>query len=253
MSRSNKPRKKAKRAHAAAVAEQDDGVDQLQEPSDSGSSAISSDGQQPSAAQSVDNTALLKEITGTGRHFSKIASQYKFEANAQSYMNWTVHFQSEMDNYELADTLSEDPTNSEQDAMDPILVRHRQKTVYHMILHCVPDAQVRSVLTTALAPAEHTGFGAWRALRAHFIGDERAYLQSMESKYENFRWEESESWATMETRFESLINELEIIGVFKMDHQKKGRLMGAIQESRRRDAQGTHVYERDTNTDPKER
>ena len=252
-------RKKAKREQALAVAaaaaaqqqeeeEADVQQQQAEQAADDGDGGSAAESEEPQTAQpAVDSASLMREITATGRHFSKIAQQYRFDATAQGYVNWTVQFKAEMQFYDLADVLDQDPLDPQSaatDAADATLVRHKQKTVYHMILHCVPDAQIRAVVTTALPPQEQTGFGAWRALRARFIGDERAYLQSVESKFENLRWEEAESWATLETRFESLLTELATLGVTKMDHQRKGRLMGAIQESNRKDAQGSHVFDR---------
>ena len=255
-------RKKAKREQALAVAaaaaaqqqqeEEEEEADvqqqQAEQAADDGDGGNAAESEEPQTAQpAVDSASLMREITATGRHFSKIAQQYRFDATAQGYVNWTVQFKAEMQFYDLADVLDQDPLDAQSaatGAADANLVRHNQKTVYHMILHCVPDAQIRAVVTTALPPQEQTGFGAWRALRARFIGDERAYLQSVESKFENLRWEEAESWATLETRFESLLTELATLGVTKMDHQRKGRLMGAIQESNRKDAQGSHVFDR---------
>jgi hypothetical protein len=113
-----------------------------------------------------------------------------------------------------------------------------------MIGRCITVPRVRAVITTSLPVEERTGFGAWRALRTHFIGDERTYLQSLESKFENLRWEAGESWATLETRFETLLSELQTAHVGKQDHQRMARLMKAVQESSRMDAQGTHVFTR---------
>ena len=194
------------------------------------------------------NTALKKEITGVGRHFSKIASRFMLaddetlDLSGKGYLDWTVQFKTEMKSYDLADTLTQDPNQT--DPMDPDLEAHRQKTVYHMIHACVPNHKVRQVITTALSPEDQTGYGAWMALRAHYIGDEQAYLMSLESKFENFQWENQENWSTFETRYESLTSEMAAMGIHKMDHQRKGRLMSAIQESNRKDAQGTSVYER---------
>ena len=55
------------------------------------------------------------------------------------------------------------------------LQMQRQKVVYHMILACVPP-EARSAITTALPAKDHTGFAAWKALRAFFIGNEYAYF-----------------------------------------------------------------------------
>lgn len=200
---------------------------------------------QPNPIASDNNNGdnqLIRDITSTGRHFSKVANMFKFENNTQGYVDWTVQFSAEMSNYDLADTLTEDPNGKTTEPT--ALEKHRQKTVYHMILYCIPNAQVRQVVTTALPPSLHSGYGAWRALRAHFIGDELAYLQSIESKFVNFRWENSESWSTFEARYESLLAELSAVKVEKDEHVCKGRLMAAIQESNRKDAQQSSVFAR---------
>ena len=80
--------------------------------------------------------------------------------------------------------LHRDPTNAAQHFAEPALqqiAEQQQKTVYNMIVRCIDNPQTRAVLTTALPAAEKTGFGAWRALRRHFIGDEAAYKRSLES------------------------------------------------------------------------
>ena len=190
---------------AESHAEPDHEMDQALDPRLAALSSSSIAKNEPSGG----NTALKKEITGVGRHFSKVAFRFMLadddNLSGKGYLDWTIQFKTEMKNYDLADTLTQDPNQT--DPMDTDLEAHRQQTVYHMIHACVPNHKVRQVITTALSPEDQTGYGAWMALRAHYIGDEQAYLMSLESKFENFQWENQESWSAFETRYESLTSE----------------------------------------------
>jgi hypothetical protein len=187
----------------------------------------------------------LEKLEKISVNFSKIASQYYFENTTSGYVAFTVQFKPELDLYDLADVITTDPeleliTNPNRLRW----FRMRQKIVYHMILHCISSAEVRQVITTALPAEKHTGFGAWTALREHYIGDEQAYLESLESKFENFVWEKSESWSSFETRFTSLCSELEIMKVGKTDALKRSRLMKAILESKQCDSNHKPIFDR---------
>jgi len=65
---------------------------------------------------------------------------------------------------------------------------------------------------------------------------EKQYLQRLEEQFVRFRWEDGESFATFETRFETLVNELELVGSGKRDHVKQSTVMRAIEQSNRKDA-----------------
>ena len=203
-----------------------------------------SSGHGPSANSAATTRKQLARIEGHGRHFSKISSQYRFEAQPSNYMAWCVQFKSQLEEWDLIDVLETDPAALGEAVGIEAISKQQQKTVYHMILHCVPNAEVRTVVTTALAASEHTGFHAWRALREHFIGDEQAYVQTIETRFQHFEWADEESWATMETRFTALVAELVVAGVHKQPHQKRACLMEAIRMANRKDAQLTPVFNR---------
>lgn len=205
----------------------------------------------PSAgsASAAGNRSDLRSLKEQIRHFSKICNGFKFEAKVVSYQSWCVQIKEQLDLDELRDVIDTDPALfDEGDELQSL----RQKTVYHMLLYCVPNAHIRAVVTTAL-PAdehtgfhadEHTGFHAWRALETHFIGDKKAYLQSIEDRWENVELGKEESFATFEVEFTSLVSELSLAGVEKLPHQKRARIMLAIRCSRRRDAQGADMFTR---------
>ena len=148
----------------------------------------------------------------------------------------------ELDLDDLADVIIGQPWS--RTSSSSRVSKLRQEIVYHMILHCISSAEVREVVTTALSVEKRTGFGAWFALREHYIGDEQAYLESLESKFETFSWEKSENWATFETRFTALVSELDILRVGKSDLLKRSRLMKAILESSRLDVHGKPIFDR---------
>jgi hypothetical protein len=201
-----------------------------------------------SPAAAYDARTRLEKLERTQRDFSKIAPQFAFQPDAASFMNWTVQFEAELSSCNLDHVLTDDPAVAEQqwseDSPELRVARQEQKTVYNMIVRCIDNPQIRTVVVIAQPPLERTGFHTWRALRRHFIGNEQAYLLSLESKFESFRWEAAESWATMETRFDAMLAQLATAGVHKAPHQKIARIMSAIQESRRQDAQNGSVYTR---------
>lgn len=188
----------------------------------------------------------IEKVSNLGLHFSKIASSYKFENDATSYLQWVIRFGAEMDNYGLSDVLITNPESigslSVVTDRDPLNAQH-QKTVYHMILKCVPKEATLAV-TTSLPVVQRTGFAAWVALRQLYIGDERAYIINLEEKFNSLQWNEGELWPSFEIRFDSLVNDLQAIGHSKDEYQQKVRLMKSIQESDRRDAEGGSIYTR---------
>jgi len=135
-----------------------------------------------SPAQSpISNKTNVKEVIDqvkeSGKEFSKIADQYRFKDDHLSYMSWTVRFKTELENYELQDTLTDEMSatllashmHSEPEfhGDDKLLIAcQKQKTVYHMLAKCIP-MEATSVVITALK--EHTAFHAWRALRTYYI------------------------------------------------------------------------------------
>lgn len=186
----------------------------------------------------------LKELKEIGRHFGKIANRFAFEDNAAAYQVWAIQFKAELLNNDLDSILTSDPTTIDSDELmvDATLYAQQQKTVYHMIFQCVPKVKLSVVVT--LPPEQHTGFGAWQALRQFYIGDEQAYLTALESKFQRACWEGSESFPTFETRFDSLLSELETAGAPKPEHVKKATLMTAIEDSPHKDAQNNPVFVR---------
>jgi hypothetical protein len=203
----------------------------------------------PPAAVSGGESAQLErtksELVSISRHFSKIAQRYTFDNNTASYMRWVIQFAAEMDSYEMEELLTSDPRSLPESlsVSELSLQRLRQKTLYHMLLQCVP-ADVRSVVTITLPPEQHTAYDAWEALRLHYIGDKNAYLQSLENRFNRFKWEDNEEWPAFETRYESLLSELHNAGVPKLDHVKRSGLMNAVQESNKRDVRSNHVFDR---------
>jgi hypothetical protein len=235
-------RKKSKQEQAHTVDKEEEEV-----MSDVGGSAVVAE--QPVALASL--RTELEQLLQTGRHFARLATGssriYNFDNNTAAYQAWTVMFKAEMSNLNLEDVLTTDPGaimsfKAVSMATDK-LQRERQKTVYHMLLICVPT-QVRGAITTSLPATEHTGFGAWRALRAYFIGDENAYLQSLENKFQNIKWSDKESFPAFEARYETLLSEMANAGVAKPEHSKKSTLMRAIELSHRKDVRGSHVFDR---------
>ena len=133
-------RKKVKREQKLAVAaaataqqeeeEEEEADVQQQQAADDADGGSAAESEEPQPA--VDSAALMREITATGRHFSKIAQQYRFDATAQGYVNWTVQFKAEMQFYDLADVLERDPLAAEfaaTAAADATLVRSRKQCI----------------------------------------------------------------------------------------------------------------------------
>ena len=122
-----------------------------------------------------------------------------------------------------------------------LLLREQQKAVHHMILQCVPTA----VRPTLLTPdVNKNGYAAWRALREYYIGDEKNYLQTLETNFQNVKWKDEESFIEFESRYQTMLGEMFAAGVDKEEHVKKNRLMSAIESSHHKDSRGMHVFDR---------
>jgi len=180
---------------------------------------------------------LKRELLEYSRHFGKIADRFSFLKETSSYQLWVMRFHAEMESYGLDDCLSVkvDPVNE--------VSQLRQKTVYHMILQCVPGT-IQSSVTASLPSEKHTGYDVWNLLRQHIIGDEATYLQSLETRFNSLRWIEEEDFPGLEIRFDSIVTELRNAKQLKPDHVLKSTLMRAIEFSSKKDARGTHVFDR---------
>ena len=179
--------------------------------------------------------ALRKEIIEHGRHFSKIAAQFAFNNDTPSYNMFVIRFKAELENCGLELTLSE-PLRQES----PLSVLS-QKTVYNMILHCVPTSILPSITVTL---HEHSAYKAWLALRLCYIGDEATYLQGLETRFQRVIWSDDEEFHAFEVRFEQIVSELESAAQVKPDHVKKSVFMHAIESSSKKDVRGVHVFDR---------
>lgn len=192
------------------------------------------------------HASALHDVKENGRHFSKIAARFMFKNTPRDYTSWVVQFRSELECYELLHVLTTNPESDGQDGDSSSaseLERTQQKTVYHMILHCVPP-EARAAVTLTLPQQRHHAFGAWTALRQLYIGNEEVYLEGLEKKFNKLHWLDSETFPEFELRYQSLLSELAMAGVPKLEHVKRSALMGAIEESSKKDARGTHVFDR---------
>ena len=176
-----------------------------------------------------------KELVEIGRHFAKIATRFAFDANTPSYNSWVIQFKAEAENCGLEDTLVVEAR------VDDPLARLRQKTVYNMILACVPKTVMASVTTNLRV---HSACEAWQALRRQFIGDEATYLQALEARFQRLIWADGEEFTPFEIRFDQLVSELEAAGQAKPDHVKKSVFLNAIELSSQKDVRGAHVFDR---------
>jgi len=186
--------------------------------------------------------AAVREVKEYGKHFSKIAARFAFKSTASAYTSWVVQFRSELECYDLLDVLTTNPEDDMEEGTDHV-ERAQQKAVYHMILQCVPS-EARAAVTLTLPVSQHHAYGAWAALRQLYIGNEEAYLEGLEKKFSKLRWVDSEQFSEFELRYETLLSELAMVGVPKLEHVKKSALMGAIEESTKKDARGVHVFDR---------
>jgi hypothetical protein len=195
------------------------------------------------AAMDVSDTptstvSVRKELLSHQQHFSKVASRFQFDNTTASYTTWTIQFQSEIEGYthDLESTLTTlGDTQLEVDMA-------RQKTVYHMILHCVPKAILASLTTPPRQ--QHTGYHAWATLRRQFLGDEATYLQTLETQFHRLAWADGEQFPAFELRFDQILGELAALGHAKTDHVKRATLMNAIETSNKRDVRRAHVFDR---------
>ena len=176
-----------------------------------------------------------KEIIENGRHFSKIASRFAFENTTPAYNGWVIQFKAEIESYGLEHTVSEPPQHD-----SPLSVLSH-KTVYNMILHCVPKLVLPSITVTL---SEHSAYEAWRVLRLQYIGDEATYLQGLETRFQRVIWSDGEEFNAFEVRFGQIVSELESAGQLKPDHVKKSVFMHAIESSSKKDVRGVHVFDR---------
>lgn len=225
--------RKAKTARDRAASAVNSTVEYAESGSDSDRDSASDMSDVPTAVVLTD--AMRKEIVDNGRHFSKIATRFAFNDNTPSYSSFVIQFKAELESYGLEHTLTE------QRQTDSPLSVLSQKTVYNMIIHCVPKSVLPSITVTL---AEHSAYEAWRVLRRQYIGDEATYLQGLETRFNRVIWLDGEEFNMFEVRFGQIVSELESAGQLKPDHVKKSVFMHAIESSNKKDVRGLHVFDR---------
>jgi hypothetical protein len=186
----------------------------------------------------------LKALLALKQHFSKIARDYKIEAdtspNASSsaqtaaYIAWCLRFKAELEGNGLSDVIVREGDGS-------VLHNARQKTVWDMIYRCVP-AIVLPLIT--VSTSVHTGYEAWRLLRRHYLGDEQTFLQGLENRFARIVWAENEEFPVFESRFSQIVAELAAAGQAKTDHALRSTFMAAVEQSGKKDAHGVPVFSR---------
>ena len=178
-------------------------------------------------------------------------SPYSFDNSTAAYQQWTGMFVLFLSGACLQDVIKSDPGSmlalaSQRTFKDVVAGKvdmeyEKQKAVYSMLVMCVP-VEARGAITTSLPPEQHSGYGAWAALRSLFIGNEPAYLAAVEDKFQRLAWDTKEPFTVFESRFNALLSELQVAGVPKEEHVKKHALLRAIQQSHHKDAHGNHVF-----------
>lgn len=181
---------------------------------------------------------MKKEIIDNGRHFSKIATQFKFDDTISAYLRFEIQFKPELESYSMEHTLIEPPK------IDSPVSMLQQQTVYNMIVRCVPTKVMPLITTNLLNKADHNAYTAWRILRRHYVGDEATYLHELENRFQRISWLDDQDFNELEVQFEQIISELELAGQIKPDHAKKAVFMNAIESSNKKDARGLHVFDR---------
>jgi transposase InsO family protein len=232
-------RRAAQRAHNTAVAA-------------ASAAAAASDSAMPTLTKvdvsaKVDESAI-REAKENQYRFSKMASRYQLGQTGVSFETWCVAIQQELQFMGLSHCLITDPTIEAPESRQRKIDAEQQAT-YHILLQCLPlqdahGAAARLAITSSLPDSERTAFGAWRALRRYYLGDEQTHLQALEKQLQNMRWDDKESFAEIEARFETLLSRMDSLGQPKAEHVRKQVLMDAIMHSSHTDARGAPLFDR---------
>lgn len=248
-------RKKARmelRAAAQASDSQGEGDSSGEEELDTGQAAVeaaeaTAAGEAASNQSSASASGVFAAISNAHHaalHFAKIAPQFRFENTAAAFLQWSVRFKIELRSLDLEGVVATNPAQLAHLAADVQQAEaKRQQAVYGMILKCVPE-EVMPTLTSAMPHHQQTGFNAWETLRLFYLGEPQKYLQTLERKFHDLRWEDAESFMRFEARFQSLLAELDAMGAHKLDASRKSQLLLAIELSSHKDSRGLHVFDR---------
>ncbi len=207
-----------------------------------------------SMAQQAEEAAI-REAKENQYRFGKSASRFQLGQAGVSFETWCVALQQELEFMGLSHCLITDPTggaDGESATIEHIIPRRvaaEQQATYHILLQCLPlqdahGAAARLAITSSLPINERTAFGAWRALRRFYLGDEQTHLQGLERQLQSMRWGDNESFAELEARFQTLLSRMDSLGQPKAEHVRKQVLMDAILHSSHTDARGNPLFDR---------
>ena len=190
----------------------------------------------------------MREAKENQYRFSKVASRYQVGQAGVPFETWCVAIQQELQFMGLNHCLVTEP-NTQAEGIEKQREDAEQQATYHILLQCLPlqdsrGAAARLAITSSLPEDERTAFGAWRALRRFYLGDEQTHLQTLEKQLQNMRWGDDESFAELEARFETLLSRMESLGQPKAEHVRKQVLMDAILHSSHTDAQHAPIFNR---------
>ncbi len=209
-----------------------------------------------SMAQQAEEAAI-REAKENQYRFSKSASRFQLGQAGVSFETWCVALQQELEFMGLSHCLITNPTieaaaeagASASESPSQRRVAAEQQATYHILLQCLPlqdahGAAARLAITSSLPANERTAFGAWRALRRFYLGDEQTHLQGLEKQLQSMRWGDNESFAELEARFQTLLSRMDSLGQPKAEHVRKQVLMDAILHSSHIDARGNPLFDR---------
>ena len=174
---------------------------------------------------------LLKELRKAG-------ACPKFEDhNPGNYVDWCSKFklalQITVEKLNLCYLLEQDPDDSDEE-------QRASSVVVALIIQSAPIRLAEKI--TAWQQGERTACAVWSFLRTSMIGDERAYVRTLESEFTALKWKSSETWEDFLRDFDALDRRMCAMGKGRDDDSKRVQILNAALG--RRSQSGREVHSR---------
>ena len=178
--------------------------------------------------RNLPHSLAIAAVDKSADALTKAHSQFAFKNAREPFNEFRNRFETFLEWRELADVLQY-PVSSPPPNVSTEVFLYQQRTVYHMITQCAP----KEVLQPLRDSCSHDGFAAWKFLKDRFLGDEKLYVQRLETQLSDTVWSAAEPFAVFESRVLSILSEHALAtGRDKQEYEKQSIFMRAIRNGR---------------------
>jgi hypothetical protein len=182
-------------------------------------------------------SARGRRVERLWKELRKVGACPKFDNTAASYVEWCSKFrlclQITVEKTNLCYLLEEDPDDSEEEQRASVVVAA-------LIITSAPIRIAEKM--TSWDDSQRTARAAWEYVRTAMIGDERAYVRTLEAEFTALKWKNTASWEEFLNEFDSIDRRMCAMGKGRDDDSKRVQVLNAALG--RRSASGREIHSR---------